>query len=78
MYDSRLQKSLFPCTVSSPNLCVFEQCVCVCARLGGSDGGAPAEAQQDLLTVLQGPTVSHTLQGALGLSQQAGAVPGRG
>lgn len=59
-------------------ICVCSSSVCVCARLGGSDGGAPAEAQQDLLTVLQGPTVSHTLQGALGLSQQAGAVPGRG
>lgn len=50
----------------------------VCVPSGGSDGCAPAEAQQDLLTVLQGPTVSHALQGALGLSQQAGAVPGRG
>lgn len=45
---------------------------------GGSDRRAAAEAQQDLLTVLQGPPVSHPLQGALGLGQQAGAVTGRG
>lgn len=52
-------------------------CVCVCVFMwsGGSDCRAPAEAQQDLLTVLQGPTVSDPLQGALGLGQQAGAVP---
>lgn len=42
--------------------------------LGSSDGGAPAEAQQDLLTVLQGPAVSHALQSPLGLGQQARSV----
>lgn len=45
---------------------------------GSSDGGAPAEAQQDLLTVLQGSTVSHPLQGSLGLSQQTSSVSRRG
>lgn len=40
---------------------------CVCS--GSGDGGAPAEAQQNLLTVLQRPAVSHPLQGSLGLSQ---------
>lgn len=54
---------------------VLALCVCVCS--GGCNGRAPAEPKQNLLTVLQGPTVSHPLQGALGLGQQAGTVPGR-
>lgn len=49
--------------------------MCVCS--GRSDGRPPAEAQQDLLTVLQRSAVAHPLQGAFGLRQQAGAVPGR-
>lgn len=72
----RSHNSLFKCIVSSPNLCVFVLAVCVCS--GGGDGRPPAEAQQDLLTVLEGSTVSHTLKGALGLGQQAGTVPGWG
>lgn len=47
----------------------------VCARSRGGHGGASAEAQQDLLAVLQGAPVAHALQGALGLGQQAHPVP---
>lgn len=51
-------------------------CVCLFVCLGGCYGGASTEAQQNLLTVLEGASVSHALQGALGLSQEAGTVPG--